>query len=98
MCRNITRLFPLDPPANRAEIQAAAQQYVRKISGMTRPGRANAAAWEAAVAAVAAASAELLAALTTTAPPQPRPPALLHLARGEDALPPTPVLGGEGQE
>lgn len=70
MCRNITILRGLEPPATAAEIQAAARQYVRKVSGTTRPTEATAEAFERAVAAVAAATAELLADL----PPRRRPP------------------------
>ncbi|MGH3959184.1 DUF2277 family protein [Mycobacterium sp.] len=63
MCRNITELRGLEPPATAAEIEAAARQYVRKVSGITRPAPANAEAFEAAVAATAAATARLLDAL-----------------------------------
>lgn len=72
MCRNIRTLYNFEPPATEEEVRAAALQYVRKISGFTRPSRANEAAFEQAVDAVAAASAELLAELTTTAPPKDR--------------------------
>lgn len=72
MCRNIRPLADVDPPAAGDEIHAAALQYVRKISGTVRPSRANAEAFERAVAEVAAASARLLGALVTTAPPKDR--------------------------
>jgi hypothetical protein len=72
MCRNIRTLYNYEPPASEDEVRAAALQYVRKISGFTRPSHANEEAFEAAVDAVAAASAELLAALVTTAPPRDR--------------------------
>jgi hypothetical protein len=72
MCRNIKPLFNFAPPANEEEIRAAALQYVRKISGFTKPSQANAAAFNAAVDVIAAASADLLAALETTAPPKDR--------------------------
>jgi hypothetical protein len=72
MCRNIRTLHNFQPPASRDEVHAAALQYVRKISGSTRPSQANAAAFERAVEAVAAASEELLASLVTTAPPKDR--------------------------
>ena len=72
MCRNIRPLFNLDPPTAGAEVHEAAVQYVRKISGFTRPSQANAAAFDAAVAAVTAASEQLLAHLVTTAPPRDR--------------------------
>jgi hypothetical protein len=72
MCRNIRPLANFDPPVTSEEIQAAALQYVRKISGSTRPSRANAEAFDRAVAEVAAASAQLLEALVTAAPPKDR--------------------------
>ncbi|WP_346619145.1 DUF2277 domain-containing protein [Blastococcus montanus] len=72
MCRNIRPLANFEPPAAGDEIHAAALQYVRKISGTARPSRANAEAFERAVAEVAAASARLLDALVTTAPPKDR--------------------------
>ena len=72
MCRNIRQLHNFDPPASSEEVRAAALQYVRKISGSTKPSKANEAAFERAVEAVTAASQELLAALVTTAPPKDR--------------------------
>lgn len=72
MCRNIRTLHNFDPPATEAEIDAAALQYVRKISGYTKPSQANQAAFDEAVEAVAAASARLLGQLTTIAPPKSR--------------------------
>jgi len=72
MCRNIRQLHNFDPPASSDEVRAAALQYVRKISGSTKPSKANEAAFERAVEAVTAASQELLAALVTTAPPKDR--------------------------
>ena len=72
MCRNIRTLYNYEPPATAEEIHSAALQYVRKISGFTKPSRANAVAFEQAVDAVAAASAELLAALVTSAAPRDR--------------------------
>jgi hypothetical protein len=72
MCRNIRTLHNFEPPATEDEVEAAALQYVRKISGYTRPSKANEAAFERAVTAVAAASKELLDALTTTATPRDR--------------------------
>ncbi len=72
MCRNIRTLHNFDPPASTEEVHAAALQYVRKISGFTKPSRANEAAFERAVEAVAAISAELLQELTTAAPPKNR--------------------------
>ncbi len=72
MCRNIRTLHNFDPPATSDEVHAAALQYVRKISGFTKPSRANEAAFERAVEAVAAISAELLQELETAAPPKNR--------------------------
>ena len=72
MCRNIRTLYNFEPPATSEEIQAAALQYVRKISGFTKPSQANAAAFERAVAEVAAISARLLRELETNAPPKDR--------------------------
>ena len=72
MCRNIRTLHNFDPPASDEEIQASALQYVRKISGSTKPSQANAEAFDEAVEAVAAASRELLERLVTKAPPKNR--------------------------
>ena len=72
MCRNIRPLANFEPPVTTDEIQAAALQYVRKISGATRPSHANEEAFDRAVAEVAAASARLLESLVTTAPPKDR--------------------------
>lgn len=72
MCRSIRTLYNIAPPATSDEVHAAALQYVRKISGSTRPSRANEAAFLAAVEEVAAASNRLLAALETAAPPKDR--------------------------
>jgi hypothetical protein len=72
MCRNIRTLHNFQPPATESEVQAAALQYVRKISGSATPSRANDAAFADAVNAVAAASQELLQRLTTQAPPKDR--------------------------
>ena len=70
MCRNITELRGLEPPATTEEIAAAARQYVRKVSGITHPSSANVEAFEVAVAEVAATTARLLDAL----PPRRQPP------------------------
>ena len=70
MCRNITELRGLEPPATSEEIVAAARQYVRKVSGITHPSSANAEVFEAAVAEVAATTTRLLDAL----PPRRQPP------------------------
>ena len=72
MCRNIRTLHNFDPPASDEEIQASALQYVRKISGSTKPSQANAEAFDEAVEAVAAATRELLDHLVTKAPPKNR--------------------------
>ncbi len=68
MCRNIKMLFNFDPPVTAEEIRAASLQYVRKISGSTKPSKANEAAFLAAVEEVAAASARLLHSMETNAP------------------------------
>ena len=72
MCRNIRTLYNYAPPATAEEVRAAALQYVRKVSGATKPSAANAAAVEQAVAAVAAATQQLLDAMVTSAPPKDR--------------------------
>ena len=72
MCRNIRTLHNFDPPADDEEVRAAALQYVRKISGSTKPSKANEVAFRRAVEAVTAASAELLDHLVTSAPPKDR--------------------------
>jgi hypothetical protein len=72
MCRNIHTLFNFDPPATEDEVHDAALQYVRKISGSTKPSRANEAAFARAVEEVAAASQRLLDELVTNAPPKDR--------------------------
>jgi len=72
MCRNIRTLYNFEPKATDEEVRSAALQYVRKISGFTKPSLANAEAFERAVDAVAEASAELLGELVTAAPPKDR--------------------------
>jgi hypothetical protein len=72
MCRNIRTLHNFEPSATPEEIEAAALQYVRKISGSTKPSKANEAAFERAVEEVAAASHRLLESLVTHAPPRDR--------------------------
>jgi hypothetical protein len=72
MCRNIRNLHNFEPPATQEEVHDAALQYVRKISGFTKPSQANAEAFERAVDAVTAASARLLDELVTNAPPKDR--------------------------
>lgn len=72
MCHNIKALFNFDPPASEQEIRAAAAQFVRKISGSTRPSRANLAACERATDEISAVVGELLATLVTRAKPKDR--------------------------
>jgi hypothetical protein len=72
MCRNIHTLFNFEPPATDEEVRAAALQYVRKISGFTKPSRANEEAFARAVDGVAAASRRLLDELVTSAAPKDR--------------------------
>jgi hypothetical protein len=72
MCRNIRTLYNFEPPATEDEVRAAALQYVRKISGFTKPSKANEAAFERAIDAVAEVSRSLLAELETKAPPKDR--------------------------
>lgn len=72
MCRNIRTLHNFEPPATEEEVRASALQYVRKVSGFSKPSRANAEAFERAVDAVAEISARLLDELTTSAPPKDR--------------------------
>jgi len=72
MCRNIRQLHNFEPPATSDEVSAAALQYVRKVSGSTRPSRANEEAFDRAVVEVAEATRRLLDALVSTAPPKDR--------------------------
>ena len=72
MCRNIHTLFNFEPPATESEVQDASLQYVRKISGFTKPSQANAEAFDRAVEEVAAATQRLIDALVTAAPPKDR--------------------------
>ena len=72
MCRNIRTLHNFEPPATAEEVQDAALQYVRKISGSTKPSKANEEAFERAVDEVAAATTRLLDSLVTSAPPKDR--------------------------
>jgi hypothetical protein len=72
MCRNIHTLHNFDPPATQEEIRNAALQYVRKVSGSTKPSKANAEAYDRAVDAVAIATGRLLDELVTSAPPKDR--------------------------
>ncbi len=72
MCRNIRQLHNFEPPTTPDEVREAALQYVRKISGSTKPSRANVEAFDRAVEAVTAATAQLLSELVTHAPPKDR--------------------------
>ena len=72
MCRNIHTLYNFEPPATEDEVRGAALQYVRKVSGFTKPSQANESAFEAAVDEVADATRRLLGSLVTTAAPKDR--------------------------
>jgi hypothetical protein len=72
MCRNIRILYNFSPPTSDDEVRAAALQYVRKVSGMTKPSQANSDAFERAVDEVAAVTSRLLGELVTAAPPRDR--------------------------
>ncbi|MBS1850418.1 MAG: DUF2277 domain-containing protein [Acidobacteria bacterium] len=72
MCRNIKNLFNFDPPVTEEEIHAASLQFVRKISGFTKPSKTNEAAFQAAVDEMAAVSTRFLSSLETSAPPKNR--------------------------
>ncbi len=96
MCRNITTLRGLEPPATVEEIEAAARQYVRKVGGIQKPSLLTEAAMERAVAQIAAATTELLASLPARRQPPPTLPPLRRLgsaratATGGAAALPTP--------
>lgn len=81
MCRNIKPLFNFDPPVTDADIHASALQYVRKVSGYTRPSQANREAFDDAIDRVAAVTRELLDTLVTDAPPRSRE---LEIARARE--------------
>jgi hypothetical protein len=72
MCRNIKPLFNFEPPATEDEVRASALQFVRKVSGYTKPSKANEAAFDTAVDEVTAAARRLIASLVTTAAPRDR--------------------------
>lgn len=93
MCRNIRTLSNFEPPASHQEIAAAAEQYVRKIAGTTKPSQANRAAFDAAVEAVAAATRRLLDDFQTSAPPRDRETeAAKARARSQRRFGPTPAI------
>jgi hypothetical protein len=97
MCRNIRTLFNFEPPASDAEVQAAALQFVRKLSGFTSPSRANAPAFERAVREVTASSRRLVDALVTTAPPRNREAVAAQArARSERRFPKPREAAGRG--
>ncbi len=85
MCRNIKPLFNFDPPTTDEEIQAASLQFVRKVSGFTKPSKANEAAFLLAVDEITAISKKLLQSLETTAPPKNREEEIAK-ARARSAL------------
>ena len=72
MCRNIKTLFNFDPPATQEEIRAASLQFVRKLSGFTKPSKANEEVFEQAIEEVTDVAERLIASLVTTAPPRDR--------------------------
>jgi len=72
MCRNIKTLFNFDPPVTEEEVRAASLQFVRKISGLNKPSKANEATFQTAVDEIAAISSRLLHSLQTAAPPKNR--------------------------
>jgi hypothetical protein len=83
MCRNIRTLHNYEPPASSSEVHDAALQFVRKISGSTKPSKANEAVFEQAVGEIAAATQRLLDGLVTSAPPKNRE---IEAARRRDAI------------
>lgn len=92
MCRNIKTLHNFKPPATEEEIRASSLQFVRKLSGFTKPSKANEVAFDRAVAQVAAAAHELLRSLVTNAPPRDRDlEASKARARTAQRFPPTEV-------
>jgi len=72
MCRNIKTLFNFDPPATSEEVESAARQYVRKLSGFSKPSQVNEAAFESAIVEIARLSENLLGSLQTASPPKDR--------------------------
>ncbi len=94
MCRNIKTLFNFDPPVTEEEIRAASLQFVRKISGFTKPSKANEGSFLAAVDEVAGVSTRLLRSLATNAPPKSREEeAAKAKARGAERRPLSPGAG-----
>jgi hypothetical protein len=97
MCRNIRPLFNYEPPAAGEEVRASALQYVRKVSGYTKPSAANREAFNRAVDRVTEATSELIAALVTTAPPRDRE-SEARRARERARLRYGPAPGGDRSE
>ena len=96
MCRNIKTLHNFQPPATEAEIRASAIQFVRKLSGFTKPSKTNEAAFDRAVEKVTAAAHELLDSLTTNAPPRDREvEAAKARARAAERFPTAAVNAGD---
>ncbi len=96
MCRNIKPLFNFEPPATDEDIEAAALQFVRKVSGFNRPSQANEAAFNAAVAGVARVSRDMLVSLRTAVPPRNRGEAEARAhARAQKRFPREAVRGGK---
>ncbi|HJT65235.1 MAG TPA: DUF2277 domain-containing protein [Pyrinomonadaceae bacterium] len=96
MCRNIKTLHNFQPPATEAEIRASAIQFVRKLSGFTKPSKTNEAAFNRAVEKVTAAAQELLDSLTTNAPPRDRDvEAAKARARAAERFPPQAMSAGD---
>lgn len=85
MCRNIKTLFNFEPPATDDEIRAASVQFVRKLSGFTKPSQANQAAFDKAIDEVTAAAAALIGSLVTNAEPRDREVEILR-ARARNAV------------
>lgn len=101
MCRNIKLLFNFEPPATDQEIAAAALQYVRKVSGMRKPSRANQEAFDHAVAEITAATRKLIDLLDTGTPPRDRDheaQAARERGRKREEQMRTRILAGEGGE
>jgi hypothetical protein len=98
MCRNIKTLFNFDPPVNDQEIRAASLQFVRKLSGFTKPSKANEAAFERAVERTTEVAGELLRSLVTTAEPRDREvEAAKAKARAAERYGPRPDTGREAR-
>jgi hypothetical protein len=96
MCRNIKTLHNFEPPATETEIRASAIQFVRKLSGFTKPSKTNEAAFDRAVEKVTAAAQELLDSLTTNSPPRDREvEAAKARARAAERFPTQAISAGD---